>query len=393
MNMNNIGKNVSDILQLYEFSMSIGRSFDYRENCDALLKLIMARKDLHSSWIYSYHGGGCHISYSIPRAPRDFYLQDCDKSMLQEIHEKNSMISLPVNEEIRRTVPFQLQGGCVAIFNLQEEGLLFLHSNRKQSFSDVELNQLEPIVTKFRKSLEVSRVYEKREHILRSLENQNKELSEYAQMVSHDLKSPIRNIETMVNWIKSDHSEQLNSGDIRTLDLISTNLERMDGLIDGILRYSTADKPGNESREVNLNDMVSDVVGAFDVPENIEVLIKNSLPTISGDKRKLRQLFGNLLDNAIKFNDKPKGLIEIGSKKIKEGYEFHIKDNGPGIDMTFKDKVFELFQRLDGESNSTGIGLSIAKKIVSFYRGHIWLESEPGQGATFYFTIHEESRA
>ena len=312
----------------------------------------------------------------------------------QEIHQNNQPVSLVINDEVRGTVPFHLQGGCVAVFNLLEEGLLFLHSNKKESFSVVELNQLEPIITKFRKSLEVSRIYEKREHLLRSLENQNKELSEYAHVVSHDLKSPIRNIETMVSWIKSDHSGELNSGDIQTLDLISSNLERMDGLIDGILRYSTADKvEQGTDKAVNINHLVLQIVDALNVPGHIEVTIKNSLPTMICDKQKLRQLFENILDNAIKFNDKPEGLIEVGSKKIKEGYQFYIKDNGSGIDMTYKDKVFELFQKLNTEANSTGIGLSIAKKIVSFYRGDIWLQSELGHGSIFYFTIHEESRA
>ncbi|KYG82264.1 ATP-binding protein [Roseivirga echinicomitans] len=385
-----INKNIIDILQLYEFSMAIGKSFNYKENCDSLLKLIMSRKDLEACWIYSYSEEHCRVSYSIPttRTPK---LLECDKVILKDIHYQNKHISHPITQDIQLIAPLKLKGGSVAIFNLKDQGLLFLYSSRKQEFSQIELNQLSPIIDKFTLSLQGALIFSKREELLVSLEKQNQELSDYAHIVSHDLKSPIRNIEALTSWIKEDYKSVIDSSGIETFNLIGDNLEKMDNLIDGILRYSTIDKTVDEKHPINLNDLVAKTIETIVLPEHSVVKIICDLPVINGDAFRLQQLFQNLIENALKYNDKPAPLVEIGSREIEDGFEFFVRDNGKGIDKTHYDKIFQVFQSLDEDQKSTGIGLSVVKKIVSYYAGDIWLESKLNEGTTFYFTLKNDA--
>ena len=111
------------------------------------------------------------------------------------------------------------------------------------------------------------------------------------------------------------------------------------------------------------------------------------MPTVKGDITKFQQLFQNLISNAIKFNNKDKGLIEVNFTENKSFYQFEIKDNGIGIEKKYHDKIFKIFHSLNDSKDSSGIGLSIVKKIIDLYDGNIWLESEPEIGTTFYFTI------
>lgn len=386
--MNGFSKNVMDILQLYEFSMAIGKSFDYRENCDSLLKLIMARKDLQSCWIYSYVDNQCKLSYSIP-AFNQVKLLNCNKLFLQELHSRNQAISIPVDQKINDIAPFELSGGCIALYNLKEQGLLFLYSSKKTEFSTVEVNQLSPIIEKFTLSLQASDVFRKREQLLLNLEEQNQELRDYAHVVSHDLKSPIRNIETLVSWLKTDYSTLLDEKGIETFGLVSSNLEKMDQLIDGILRYSTIDKDETENYEIDLNKLVKKIIETLPKQEHLHIEVMNLLPCVEGDKHRMHQLFQNLIDNAIKYNNKTEIHIQIGASKTQNGHQFFIRDNGMGIEPAYYDKIFQIFQSLHENQESTGIGLSVVKKIVSFYGGEIWVESIPDEGTTFHFTLND----
>jgi len=166
-----------------------------------------------------------------------------------------------------------------------------------------------------------------KEKLLQKLEKSNNELQEYAHIVSHDLKSPLRSLDALVHWIKEDNQDTLDAASLQNFDLIETTLE------------------------------------------------------------KLQQLFQNLISNAIKFIDKDAGLVEIDVKDNGTHYEFYVKDNGIGIDEKFHDKIFKLFHALNKSKDSTGIGLSIVKKIVDLHEGDIWLESEPGKGTKFFFTL------
>ncbi|GAA4230872.1 hypothetical protein GCM10022291_02050 [Postechiella marina] len=229
-----------------------------------------------------------------------------------------------------------------------------------------------------------------KENLLNKLESSNDSLQEYAHIVSHDLKSPLRSINALVSWIKADNKEKLDETSLQNFDLIDTTLEKMEQLISDILEYSSVGFDDSEKADVNLNDLVNGLIDILYVPEHVSINILEPLPSIYGVKTKLQQLFQNLISNAIKFIDKEKGLIDISVKDLGIYYQFSIKDNGIGIEKKFHDKIFKVFHSLNKRKDSTGIGLSIVQKIVELHNGEIWLESEPTKGTTFYFTISKD---
>ncbi len=192
-------------------------------------------------------------------------------------------------------------------------------------------------------SAEIVRINEQREDLLKDLESQNQELNEYAHVVSHDLKAPLRNINTLITWVIEDNKETLDHNSIKSLNLILSNIEKMDLLIKGILDYSSIDKLESENRMVDFNTMVSEIFDSIVVPGTIRVKINNTMPTLFGNYYRYRQLFQNLIDNAIKYNDKENGVIEVGSREYNGTIEFYIKDNGKGIPAAYFDKIFNIF--------------------------------------------------
>ncbi|MBE7688170.1 PAS domain S-box protein [Tenacibaculum finnmarkense genomovar ulcerans] len=223
--------------------------------------------------------------------------------------------------------------------------------------------------------------------LLSQLEKSNDELNEYAHIVSHDLKSPLRSIEALVSWIKTDNKGSFDTATLANFKLIEGTLQTMENLISNILEYSSAGTETSEKKQVDLNLIINTLRGLLFIPDHILIKVPRKLPTINGDATKFQQLFQNLISNAVKFNDKEKGLIEIEFIEQTSFYQFSVKDNGIGIDKKYHDKIFKIFQALNKREDSTGIGLSIVKKIIQLYEGTIWLVSKPGVGTTFYFTI------
>ncbi len=234
---------------------------------------------------------------------------------------------------------------------------------------------------------EIRNLQLQKEALVEKLEKSNIELQEYAHIVSHDLKSPLRSIYALVSWLKEDNEGKLDEVSLQNFALIESTLEKMEQLITDILNYSSAGAEVPENQSVSLDKVLKDIVQLLYVPENVSIQIQDKLPSLKGDSAKLQQLFQNLLSNAIKFMDKENGFIEVGYKNKKHFHEFYVKDNGMGIEEKYHQKIFEIFHSLKKGKDSTGIGLSIVKKIVNFYKGDIWVESEPGKGTTFRFTL------
>lgn len=233
---------------------------------------------------------------------------------------------------------------------------------------------------------EIVEMNKQKQSLLNELAHQNQELSDYAHMVSHDLKSPLRSIDTLTAWLKEDYMGEVDVNGQKTLDLIRNNVEKMDTLINGILEYSTIGKSQIDIYDVNVNNLIDEIIKGIQVPEHISIT-KGQLPILKGDKHRLKQLFQNLIGNAIKYNDKEKGTINIAVEDQGDYWQFCIKDNGKGIEETYFNKIFKTFIKLENNPDSSGIGLSIVKKIVELYGGKIWLESEVNIGTTFYFTL------
>lgn len=226
-----------------------------------------------------------------------------------------------------------------------------------------------------------------KEELLSSLEKSNNELEDYAQIVSHDLKAPLRSINSLIAWIKEDNAGNISPQTSNYFTMIEDKLEKMDQLIQGILTYSKIDRTGIRIEQVDVHEVVKNILSIIDIPNNTTVNIENQLPVIEADRFRTHQLFQNLISNAISYIDKSQGLVEIGSREEKDSHIFYIKDNGPGIAKENQEKVFKIFQSLVKNDKSTGIGLSIVKKIVDNYNGKIWIESELTKGTTFYIQL------
>lgn len=227
--------------------------------------------------------------------------------------------------------------------------------------------------------------------LLQDLENSNEELEEYAHIVSHDLKSPLRSINALVNWLKEDYGNVLDESGVQNITLIEQTLEKMEQLINGILNYSSiSNQKDNLIESIDVSQIIETIKQTIYIPKHIKIVTKNNLPTINGDKTRIQQLFQNIISNAVNHIDKPQGVIEISENSNATHHIFQIKDNGIGIEKANFDKIFKIFQSYSNHKGSTGIGLSIVKKIIESHEGEIWLESEPKVGTTFFFTLKKD---
>lgn len=221
------------------------------------------------------------------------------------------------------------------------------------------------------------------------LKEANEQLKDFAYIVSHDLKAPLRGIHQVSSWIKHDYYDKIDDEGKEQFDLLGSRVKRMENLIDGILKYSRASSKNQKIEDIDLAEVIPEFIESIAPPDHIQVTIESELPVVRADKTRVVQLFQNIVSNAIKYNDKPEGHVRIGCSDEDTHWQFYIADNGPGIDDKYKDKVFQIFQTLGVEESreSTGVGLSVVKKIVELYGGRIWLESELTKGTTFFFTF------
>lgn len=224
--------------------------------------------------------------------------------------------------------------------------------------------------------------------LMQDLKAANEELSNFAYVASHDLKAPLRGIGSLAQWLSTDYAERFDAEGREQMGLLLARVKRMDRLIDGILQYSRVGRVKESPSRVDLNALVAETVDLLAPPASLAVTVEK-LPTVEMERTRAQQLFQNLLSNAIQYMDKPRGEIHVDCQPAQAHWHFRVRDNGPGIDKRHWDRVFQLFQSLSkrDSTESTGIGLSLVKKIVEMHGGRIWLESEPGQGCTFHFTL------
>jgi light-regulated signal transduction histidine kinase (bacteriophytochrome) len=210
-------------------------------------------------------------------------------------------------------------------------------------------------------------------------------------VVSHDLKAPLRGIGSLSEWLLADYADKFDEQGREFVNLLMNRVQKMQNLIDGILQYSRVGRLQEESRQVNLNKVVADVIDLLSPSENIQIEIANKLPIVYCEKTRIEQVFQNLLSNAIKFIDKSQGKILIDCTEDNDYWYFSVADNGLGIEKQYFEIIFQIFQKLSSnKDDSTGIGLALVKKIVEMYDGKVWVESEVGQGSTFFFTLKKQ---
>lgn len=226
-----------------------------------------------------------------------------------------------------------------------------------------------------------------------ALETANQELEAFSYSVSHDLRAPLRAVDGFSQMVIADYAERLDSEGKRMLGVIRSEAERMGHLIDDLLTFSRIGRLPVEPVAINMQVLVREVYDELIAlePEREIRFILHPLPSVLGSKSMIRQLWINLINNALKFTANRKvGEIEIGAKNdVPDGPIYFIKDNGVGFDMRYVGKLFVVFQRLHEQKEfpGTGVGLALVHRIIQRHGGRIWAEAEPERGATFYFTL------
>ncbi|MBD2740197.1 PAS domain S-box protein [Coleofasciculus sp. FACHB-1120] len=221
-----------------------------------------------------------------------------------------------------------------------------------------------------------------------ALEKRNQELDQFAYIVSHDLKAPLRAIANLSTWIEEDISDQLSEETRHNMDLMRSRVHRMEALINGVLQYSRVGRLKASVESVDVEKLLAEVIDTLAPPPTFTIAVNPGMPTLRTERLPLQQVFANLISNAIKHNHQAEGQVTISVEDQGNCYEFAVADNGPGIAPEYHEKVFAIFETLQARDTveNTGIGLTLVKKIVETQGGSIWVESQLGKGATFRFT-------
>lgn len=220
------------------------------------------------------------------------------------------------------------------------------------------------------------------------LAKRNQELDQFAYIVSHDLKAPLRAIANLSSWIEEDLEDRLDPDTQHQMNLLRSRVRRMEALIDGLLQYSRVGRCQTESERVDVGELLEEIVDSLAPPPEIQIKIMPGMPVLYTERLPLTQVFSNLISNGIKHRDLPNGEIVISAEDQDDLYEFTVADDGSGIDTQYHDKIFVMFQTLQPRDKveNTGVGLAIVKKIIEDKGGNIYLTSEEGKGSTFRFT-------
>lgn len=248
-----------------------------------------------------------------------------------------------------------------------------------QDYSRDELSNL---------SASLNSMANKIDQTISELEVKNKELDQFAYVVSHDLKAPLRGIENASKWIQEDMGKELPPHIQEYLQMMRVRVHRMENLINGILALARIGRNKQSEEEVNITQLLSEIFDTLSIPAGMKFQIAENLPVIITARVYLQQVFSNLISNAVKYHHKPYGFIQINYLELSDFHEFTVSDDGPGIDPAYHERIFVIFQTLQERDaiESTGVGLAIVKKIIEQQGGSITLNSSPGTGSSFIFT-------
>ena len=232
-----------------------------------------------------------------------------------------------------------------------------------------------------------------RESLIEALAKTNQELDQFAYVASHDLKAPLRGIANLSHWIEEDLGDAVSDETRQNLLLMRGRVQRLEGLIDGILSYSRAGRVREKAAMVDTGALVRDVVELLAPVAPARVEVVSPLPTLVAEKVPLQQVFMNLIGNALKYGQRPDVVVSVRAEAHRTHWEFSVADNGPGIAPQFHERIWGIFQTLASRDKveGTGIGLSVVKKIIESRGGRVWVVSDLGQGAVFHFTWPRQS--
>jgi light-regulated signal transduction histidine kinase (bacteriophytochrome) len=292
----------------------------------------------------------------------------------EELREANKSISNEINKQ---------QLAIIQLIESLENLNIDIEDNK-----DITSNLL-AIAEKVKEQTQIKKEIEKKlQDNINHLKKINHDLDQFAYVVSHDLKAPLRAISSLAEWIEEDAGDKLSEDSHRNLQLLKGRVLRMEKLIHGILAYAKAGKIKGDHKLIDSATFVHEVVEILSTNNAFHCAFSGEWPIFETDTIRLHQVLLNLISNAIKHNDKETTLIQINCLTHPTHCEISITDNGPGIEPEYHQKIFVLFQTLTtrDQFESTGIGLSIVKKIIEEQGGEIHVRSKIGEGTTFTFT-------
>ena len=227
-----------------------------------------------------------------------------------------------------------------------------------------------------------------------ALKRSNKELDDFAYVASHDLKAPLRAIQSLSQWIIEDTAELLPEESQKHFEQMQQRVERMERLLEDLLRYSRVGRISTDIQPVDTKALVQDIIDLIAPRKELQFNIAPDLPTVMSEQSPLHQVFQNLISNAIKHNDKPESSIDVSWQEKGDLVSFTVKDNGPGIDAKYHERIFQIFQTLKprDEIEGSGMGLAIVKKLINHHGGTISVSSKLGEGTAFTFTWPREAK-
>jgi signal transduction histidine kinase len=233
-----------------------------------------------------------------------------------------------------------------------------------------------------------ARLFREAHELIAALGKSNHDLDQFAYVASHDLRAPLRGIANLSTWVEEDMGERLTERSREHLGLLRGRVRRLEDLIQGVLDYSRAGRVADEPINVDVGELVREIVELVAAAPGARVKIAPNLPVLWTTRAPLQQVFLNLVTNALKYSNKSDPHVEIGAEPSADGWEFYVRDDGPGIPRRYQSQIWGLFQTLHSRDRieSTGIGLAIVQRIVEAHGGRAWIDSEEGRGATFRFT-------
>ena len=279
------------------------------------------------------------------------------------------------------SVPLLVRGEVLGMLTL-------VRSEASPPYDRDDLVFAEELARRVALQLDHARLLAEQARLIAQLEHTNRELDRFADVASHDLKAPLRGIGHLATWLEEDLAPWISDGARMHIQLLRDRVQRLEDMIDGILSYSRAGQIVDEPVEVDVGELISQVVGLLDAPENVAIVIEPSLPVLHTARVPLQQVLLNLVGNALVHADREAPHVQIGGVPIDGGWEFFVRDDGQGIEPAHHEQIWEMFRRLRPRDRveGTGIGLSIVRRIVESVGGRAWVESDLGAGATFRFT-------
>lgn len=273
--------------------------------------------------------------------------------------------------------------------------LIASHSNYLQSQKNVIVQGLEHRRQELEnRNAQLSEMNTVLKDYASSLSKSNSELEKFAYVASHDLKAPLRAIGTVADIIEEEVSDISSEETKANFEVIRQRVQRMENLINALLNYSKVNRDNGNESTVQIDQLITEVLPVVNPGNKVPVKISADAIAVVTDKLKLKQVITNLVSNAICHNENMEPEIEFDARECDDEFVFSVKDNGHGIDPRFHERIFVIFQTLKSrdEQEHMGVGLSISKKIVEELGGRIWIESEPGKGTGFHFTIPKTKR-